>query len=200
MNVTLTYFDFSGSRGEECRLALHIAGISFTDDRIDGAAWGTRKSASPWGNLPVLTVDGRELGQSNAILQWVGRTAGLIPADPWEAARHEAILAACEELRHSFMPAMREKDPALKQAAREAFAAGYLQAWGANMEAQLGKGPFVGGAVISVADLKVYMCVNWFVSGVVDHIGTDVFAAFPKLLALHAAVKARPDVVAWYAR
>ena len=30
----LTYFDAPVSRGEECRLALHLAGIDFEDVRI----------------------------------------------------------------------------------------------------------------------------------------------------------------------
>ena len=30
----LTYFDFAGSRGEECRIALHLAGIDFDDVRV----------------------------------------------------------------------------------------------------------------------------------------------------------------------
>ncbi|MEZ4316248.1 MAG: glutathione S-transferase family protein [Myxococcota bacterium] len=199
MSTTLTYFDFAGSRGEECRLALHIAGIPFTDDRIDPPTWGKRKAGSPWGSLPVLEVDGRSLGQCNAILQWVGRTGGLLPSEPWEAARHESILAACEDLRHSFQPALREKDADRKKAAREAFAAGYLQRWAADLEREI-QGPFVGGADLSVADLKVYVCTNWFLSGVVDHVPTDVFAGFPKVLALHAAVKQHPAVQAWYAR
>ena len=29
----LIYFDFAGSRGEECRIALHLAGIDFEDVR-----------------------------------------------------------------------------------------------------------------------------------------------------------------------
>lgn len=34
----LTYFDAPASRGEECRLALHIAGVPFEDNRIPLAA------------------------------------------------------------------------------------------------------------------------------------------------------------------
>lgn len=30
----LIYFDFSGNRGEECRIALHLAGVDFDDVRI----------------------------------------------------------------------------------------------------------------------------------------------------------------------
>ena len=199
MSIKLTYFDFSGSRGEECRLALHLAGLEFTDDRVPGPAWGPRKASTPWGAMPVLEVDGKQLGQSNAILGWIGRTRGLLPTDPWEAARHEAVMSAAEDLRHSFQPALREKDPVLKQQAREAFAAGYLQTWAAHLEAQIA-GPFFGGAAISVADIKIHICVNWFASGVVDHIEPTVFDGFPKLMALHAAVAAHPRVVDWRAR
>ena len=34
----LTYFDQAASRGEECRLALFIAGVDFEDNRIPRAA------------------------------------------------------------------------------------------------------------------------------------------------------------------
>lgn len=37
MTPTLTYFDFDGSRGLECRLALHVAGVPFQDVRIGRA-------------------------------------------------------------------------------------------------------------------------------------------------------------------
>ena len=35
----LTYFDFSGSRGEECRLALFVADIDFEDERLPRNRW-----------------------------------------------------------------------------------------------------------------------------------------------------------------
>ena len=80
----LTYFDFPGGRGEDCRLALHIAGVDFGDDRLDGPAWKERKLDTPFGALPVLTVDGKgQLAQSNAILSYLGRQYRLHPTDPW---------------------------------------------------------------------------------------------------------------------
>src|SRR5262245_55954367 len=97
---TLTYFDISASRGEECRLALHVAGVDFDDRRIKRDEWMALKPNTPFGSLPVLDVEGRgELAQSNAILGFIGRSHGLHPTDPFEAARHDAILAAVEELR-----------------------------------------------------------------------------------------------------
>ena len=50
----LIYFDAAVSRGEECRLALHLAGIDFDDVRIDRAAWAAMKESTPYCGLPVL--------------------------------------------------------------------------------------------------------------------------------------------------
>ena len=82
--VTLTYFDIPTSRGEECRLALTLAGVPFTDERLDRPGWEARKAASPFGALPVLTVEGqRPIAQSNAILRLLGGQYGLLPKEPY---------------------------------------------------------------------------------------------------------------------
>jgi hypothetical protein len=41
--------------------------------------------------------------------------------------------------------------------------------------------------------------VHWLASGVVDHIPTTVFSAFPKLNRVYAAVRDHERVKAWYA-
>lgn len=195
----LTYFDFHGGRGEDCRLALHIAGVDFEDARVGRAAWTDLKPRTPFGGLPVLTVDDRELGQSNAILGYIGRRWGLLPSDEWEAARHVALLEAAEDLRGVLGPTLSMKDEAEKKKAREEIAAGYLQTWAANVERQLGDGPFVGGDALSVADLKLYVVVRWLVAGGLDHVPADALAGHPKLMALYGAVDAHPGVRSWRA-
>lgn len=196
----LTYFDFSGSRGEECRLALFLAGVDFEDNRISNEAWQALKPTSPYGALPILELPGRQpLAQSNAILAYVGRGHGLHPSDPWEAARHEAILAAVEELRVAIGPSGKLTDPAEKKKAREELASGYLQAWGHSLERQI-SGPFVAGERIQVADIKLFQILASFKKGVLDHIPTSVFSAFPKLEGVYEAVAAHPKIVAWRAR
>jgi glutathione S-transferase len=196
----LTYFDFSGSRGEECRLALHVAGVEFDDHRLGRDEWTALKPTTPFGALPVLTIEGKgELAQSNAILGFIGRAHDLHPADVFEAARHDAILAAVEELRAKIDPSMRTKDEAEKQRMREELATGYMQAWGANIERQIA-GPFLAGERIHVADIKLYVVLNWFAKGALDHIPRDVFAAFPKVVRLFDAVKTHPRVVDWTSR
>jgi prostaglandin-H2 D-isomerase / glutathione transferase len=201
VKTKLTYFDFSGSRGEECRLALYLAGIPFDDERLSRAQWDDRKASAPFGALPILTVEGRPpLGQSNAILTLIGSQHGLHPEDQWEAARHLAVMCAVEEMRAKLGPINRIADPAEKKRAREEVAAGYLPEWGMTIERQIDAGPFVGGARLNVVDLKLFVATGPFIAGKIDHVPTDVWQKSPKLVGVHAAVKAHPKVQAWYAR
>lgn len=197
----VTYFDFPGSRGEEVRLALWCAGVDFDDNRINGAAWPDLKPTTPFGSLPTLELEGRPvLAQVNAILVYIGREYGLHPKDNWEAARHEALMSAVEDLRHNVVPAIRIKDPEASLAARLELANNYLPTWATFIERQLGDGPFVAGETLSVADIKLYIGARWFSSGGVDHVPKDVFAKFPKLSGIEQAVAKHPRIVAWYSR
>jgi glutathione S-transferase len=197
----LIYFDFSGSRGEECRMALHVSGTEFEDVRIQSADWPAMKAEMPFGAMPVLELPGKPpLAHSNAILVFIGREHGLHPTDAFEAARHESLMCAVEELRHTIAPTLRISDPAQKRQAREALAANELHVWGSQVERQLGDGPFVGGARLQVADLKLYMLVRWLTAGVLDHVPTTVLDHCPKLLRLFRAVGDHAGVKDWQAR
>ena len=55
----LIYFDAPVSRGEECRLALHLAGIDFEDVRIKFEAWPGMKAGTPYGAMPILELPGK---------------------------------------------------------------------------------------------------------------------------------------------
>jgi prostaglandin-H2 D-isomerase / glutathione transferase len=196
----LTYFDNPRSRGEECRLALFLAGVDFEDNRIAHADWAALKPSTPFGSLPVFEVPGKPpVSQSNAILGYVGGEYGLLPRDAWEALRHESVLCAAEDLRHNVSATFGIKDSAELERKRSALVEGPLRTWATHMERQI-VGPFVGGAEISVADIKLFIVTGWFKSGVLDHVPSTVLAGFPKLEKLHDSVKQHPKVVAWYAR
>jgi len=197
----LIYFDFPASRGEECRIALHLAEVDFEDVRITSKDWPAMKGGTPFGALPVFEMPGRPpLAQSNAILVFIGRQHQLHPSDDFEAARHEALMSAVEDIRHTISPTLRIVDPDQKRAAREALAANELKTWGSQVERQLGEGPFSGGVRLQVADLKLYMMARWLTSGVLDHISTSVLDHCLKLLRLHKAVAEHAGVQGWLAR
>ena len=197
----LIYFDAPVSRGEECRLALHLAGVAFEDVRISQADWPAMKPQMPYGALPVLELPGHApLAQSNAILVLIGRRHGMHPTDDFEAARHEGMMQHVEDLRAVVSPTTRMND-ADKLAARQALAANYLPAWAGYAERQLtSEGPFFAGAKLHVVDLKLYIVAHWFISGSLDHISPTVFSSAPKLVRVHDAVRDHEGVKAWAAK
>jgi glutathione S-transferase len=196
----LFYFDAPVSRGEECRIALQMAGVDFEDVRIKLADWPALKERMPYGALPVLELPGGPaLAHSNAILLLIGRRHGLHPADDVEAARHEGMMQHVEDLRAKVSPTLRMGE-AEKKAVREALVADFLPAWARAAERNIERGPFFGGNRVHVVDLKIYMAVRWFNGGKVDHIPATIFADYPKLTAVHDAVRDHPGVKAWYAK
>jgi len=196
----LIYFDAPVSRGEECRLALHLAGVDFEDVRIKPAEWPAMKDQMPYGALPVLELPGKPaLAHTNAILVLIGRRHGLHPADDFEAARHEGMMQHVETLRAVVSPTLRMPD-AERKAAREALVADFLPAWAQAAEKNITGSPFFGGPSIHVVDIKLYIAVRWFNGGKVDHIPATIFAGYPKLVGVHDAVQAHPAIRAWQAR
>jgi glutathione S-transferase len=190
MKPRLTYFDSPASRGEECRLALHIAGVEFEDNRIKLQDWPALKPTTPYGTMPIFELPDRPpLAQSNAILVLIGRRHGLHPTDDFEAARHEAMMHYVEELRATVAPTLRITNPAERKAAREALASGTLPTWAGFAEKNVTREPFFGGADLHVADIKIYMAVRWFKSGMLDHVPATIFDPFPNLNRIHDAVR-----------
>jgi len=196
----LTYFDAPVSRGEECRLALHLAGIDFEDERIKSGDWPALKAQAPYGAMPFLTMPGKPpLAHSNAILVYIGRSHDLHPTDDLEAARHEGMMQHVEDLRARVSPTIRMAD-AEKKVRREELVAGFLPEWAQAAERNITATPFLGGARINVVDLKLHMAVRWFAGGKVDHIPATIFDAYPRLMGVHNAVRDHAGVKSWYAK
>ena len=198
----LIYFDAPVSRGEECRLALHLAGVEFEDVRLARGEWPALKPETPFGCVPVLELPGRPpLGQSNAILVYIGRQHDLHPEDDFEAARHEAVMGHVEDLRAHVSPTLRISDEDEKKKVRTALAESYLPTWAAYAERQIGEqGPFFAGAKLHVVDLKLHRIVHWFAAGIIDHIPTTVFSTFPRLNRVYEAVRDHEGVKDWQAK
>jgi glutathione S-transferase len=197
--LKVTYFDFAGSRGEEVRLALAIAGLEFEDNRIDRETFGTLRADLPFASLPVLEIEGRgAIGQTNAILRLIGRLHGLYPEEPFDAARHDAVMDAVEDLRWRISRTIHIHDDAEKRAARQQLAEDYIPHWGVCVERLIGEGPFVGGDKPAVADVKVHVANKWLSDGRIDHIPPNLLDPCPKLKMAANGIETHPAVVAWY--
>jgi len=115
-SIKLTYFDIRGL-AEMSRLLLTVAGVQFTDDRIkfkqkadksfDRGDWEERKPKTPYGQVPVLEVDGVKLAQSGAINRYISRKYGLMGSSDVEAALIDAQVETMIDLRQKFFQGAR---------------------------------------------------------------------------------------------
>jgi glutathione S-transferase len=200
--LTLTYFDFDGSRGEVARIAMHVAGIPFEDRRISRQDWPGLRDSTPFQAMPILEVDGKVIAQSNTINRYVGKLAGLYPKDDWQAARVDEVMDAVEDITTRIGQTMRLEDEAAKKSAREALVAGPLPRFLQQIEARLkaGGGEWFAENRLTVADLKCFYWVRWLKSGALDHIPADIVDRHAPLLAKHfERVKSQPKIAAYYA-
>ncbi len=198
---TVTYFDMAASRGEDVRLALTLAGVPFEDRRLARETFAELKPGLPFAAVPVLEIEGHgSFAQSNAILRLIGRRHGLHPDDMFEAARHDALMDAAEDMRHRISATMRMQDPATRRAAREVLATEWIPQWATCVDRMIGDGPFIGGTGPSVADVKIYMIDRWLSGGVIDDIPTDILDPHAAIKTLAESFRALPSIVEWYAK
>ena len=203
MTLRLLYFDFPFWRAEVSRIALYLGDVPFEDVRVSREAFREMKASGelPYGQLPVLDVDGVRLAQSVAIARYCGALAGLYPSDDaLAAARVDEILETANQITYAVSPSVRESDPERKAAMRAELGATILPGWLALLERRLADNDsadvFVGDEV-SVADLAIWRLLGWLTGGILDGIPTDLLAPHQRLQAHLAHIDAHPGVQAW---
>jgi hypothetical protein len=134
--LKLTYFDFHGGRGEPARLAFHIGGIAFEDNRFAGSAFAEVRKSLPLKQVPVLEVDGVVVTQSDAITRYAGKLANLYPTDTFQALLCDEVLDAVEDVNVKLGTTFGLTGDALKEA-RTAFVTGPLPLYLRWLQTQL---------------------------------------------------------------
>ena len=204
MHLQLHYFDFPFWRAETSRLALHLGGIPFDDVRVDRAHFMELKASGelPYGQLPVLDIDGVRLAQSGAISRFCGKLSGLYPEDALEAAQVDELLDLASQMTESISPTVREKDPEKRQAMRRELGATKLPTWLAALEKRVDSGdgsPYLVGDQLSVADLAIWRLLGWLTGGILDGIPTHLLAPCPTLQSHQSMLNTHTEIAAWMA-
>ena len=200
--LKLTYFDFHGGRAEAARLALHIGHIAFEDYRFAHADFAEVRKATPLGQVPTLHVDGVQVTQSDAITRYVGKLAGLYPADPFQALLCDEVMDAVEDANIKLGNTFGLTGDALKQA-RDAVVNGPLPIYLGWLQRQLQAhgGEYFADRRLTIADLKVFAYVRGLNSGRLDHVPTDlVEKVAPELNAHMQRIAQTPAVAQYYAK
>jgi len=193
--LKLTYFGGRG-RAEISRLVLAQAGISYEDHRIEGKDWGELKPKTPWGQLPILEVDGKTtIGQSGTIARYIARIGGIGGSSPLESAQIESIYDAVSDLGAQFGKQRWGSEEDKKTHAEEN-AKTHFPHWATLFENHLkqnneGKGYFVGSG-ITLADIAVFQ-----VFFEIQNSNKDVLKDHPILAAHHERVGSSERIAAW---
>jgi len=207
LSLRLSYFPFPGRAGA-IRDALRLGGIAFEDVHVPFERFAEMKAAGalPFGSLPVLEVTTAAgtvtAAQSNAILRYVGRRAGLYPIDdPVRALKIDEAMDLGEEFYRLIAPSIGEPDAARRMAMRKVLAEETLPRWGGFLERLLvanGSTGFVVGDTLTVADLKLYWAVDKLTNGSLDGVPESIFDGLAAVCAwrkrVAAAREPRPAV------
>ncbi|CAC5415517.1 HPGDS [Mytilus coruscus] len=97
----LIYFACKG-RGELVRLLLSIADQEFEDVRITEEAWPEYKSKTPFEQLPLLAIDGKEMSQSGAMHRYLAREFGLYGKNNSENTQCDVVLETVQDVQTEF--------------------------------------------------------------------------------------------------
>jgi len=157
--LKLTYFAGRG-RGEVPRLLLAAADWKYEDVRVSFDDWGALKPTTPWGQMPVLEVDGKTVvAQSGAISRYLARLTGAGGSTPLESAQIESIHDATIDLGQQLAKARFGGEEEKKKAAEDNKTT-HIPAWAGHFEKHLkanndGKGYFVGNH-LTLADVAVF--------------------------------------------
>lgn len=183
------------------RLLFAQAGVKYEDVRLTGEQWGELKASgkAPFGQLPILEVDGTVIAQSGTIFRYVAEEVGLSPSSNLDKARASMIVDAIGDTAQKIMQYFYEKDEAKKEELKKDFYSKHLPTQLGHFEKLLmangeGKGFFIGDKVSS-ADIMFFAMFN----GLLVEEGKAVAPKELKgpLLDLYNRVMNLPNIKAW---
>lgn len=108
VSYKLVYFQSRGN-GEIARQVFAYAGQEFIDERVTKEEWSSMKNSTPFGQIPVLMVDGKQLAQSIAIVRYLAKQFGISRNNSWEEAQIDSLSDQFKDYRLEARPYFRVK-------------------------------------------------------------------------------------------
>ncbi|EGT49305.1 hypothetical protein CAEBREN_30187 [Caenorhabditis brenneri] len=148
----LSYFSVRGA-GEIARQIFVYAGEEFEDNRISKGEWSAIEPNTPFGQVPILEVDGKVFAQSHAISRYLARQFGINRKSAWEEAQVNAIANQFKdylnEVRPYFMVKVGFAEGDVEALAKDVLLPGFKKNYGffAKFLKSLGSGYLVGDSL-----------------------------------------------------
>ncbi|XP_076226897.1 glutathione S-transferase-like [Nomia melanderi] len=188
----LTYFPVT-SLGESIRWLFAYGGIEFEDIRFTHDDWPSIKPEMPYGQAPILEIDGKTVHQSVAISRYLAKQVGLAGKDDWEALEIDMVIDTVHDLRAKIASYHYEQNETAK-AAKLPYVKEVVPYFLERLDAQVQKngGYFVGGA-LTLADI-IFVSLLEYLDFMM---GSDVIEKYENLKQLKEKVLNVPAIKAW---
>lgn len=207
LDIKLSYLDFPEGRGGEAeRLAFHLGGIAFEDDRfrLDDVVSVVLKAQTM--QVSMLQVGELQFPHQDAVAEiarYVGRITHLYPNnDPLQALLCDVVLRYMENVLAQISATCWQGGD-IRKTARHVLVTRYLPTalvW-LQTRLEIGGGEYFANQSLTIADLKVFTLVRGLNSGRMEHIPTDLVAQYAPQLNSHLQrIELIPAVMQYYAR
>jgi len=184
-NLKLYYFGGRG-RGELTRLLFAEGRIEYEDVRVKQDEWKDLKSTMPFGQMPVLEVDGVKIPESIAIERYASTVGHLYGSTLLDGAKIDMIVGAIADMYEPYSQAGKNEEKV------KGLLETHFPTWFARLEKQLGDNKYFVGNDATYADIATYFVLTNLTA---KH--SDLLKNAPKLAALVERVAARPRIASW---
>ncbi len=188
----LYYFQGRG-RAEITRFIFKQAGVDFEDIRLSSEEWIKFKPNTPYGSMPVLEVDGKQLAGSNGIQRYLAEEFGLSGSNAFENAEIDSIVDVGNDIGIEIGKIWSEKDETRKAEIVKKFTEESGPKYLAIFEKLISKnGTWLYGSKVTYADFVLYNIMGW-----VKLMAPELTEKYPRVKANVEAVEALPNIAKW---
>lgn len=150
----LIYLNARG-RAEVARYLFALGRCTFEDCRVDMAQWPAVKPTTPYGQVPVLEIDGAPYCQSEAIYRYLARQFGLYGKTLEDGLLIDQMLGCISDFFRDVLR-INSMQGEEQEAAKAKFTAEAVPKITKFVEAQLGGKQWLVGGSVSLADTLVF--------------------------------------------
>lgn len=192
----LYYFNSKG-RAELIRWIFIQAGLPFEDVRLTDQDWAAFKSKTPYGKVPVLEIDGKQLlAGSGPIARYVAEEHGLAGSSAFENAEIASLYDLVEDLQNSMVLMFFEKDESrqaeLKQALKEKHLPEFLGIIEKRIADNGSPDGWIYGSKVTYVDLCVVLTTDF-----ISLMDADMLESYERVSKLKTTVESLPAIAKW---
>jgi len=189
----LTYFAGRGL-GEVIRLVFAESNVDFVDNRVTDISSLKESGTLPFGQVPLLEIDGISIAQSFSILRYLSKKYGLRGSNDQEEVMIDMVAEGTRDLSRA-----RPYGTNISDSEKEKFVSEVLPKWLSYFEKLLqqnvnGNG-FIVGNRLSYADIALFNTIDTIQLGFPNSVNT--VRTFKHVSAHFDLIAARPNIAAW---